>query len=69
MLAVNLISGITPANAGEGIQLWGNKYTKEELKEVSSSWASKRTGTKAMIDWRCSVADAREKFSKFYHNP
>lgn len=43
--------------------------TKAELLEVSSSWASKRTGTKAMIDWRFSVTDARDKFSKFYHNP
>jgi hypothetical protein len=43
--------------------------TKEELQEVSSTWASKRTETKAMIDWRFSVADARDKFSKFYHNP
>jgi hypothetical protein len=43
--------------------------TKEELQKVSSSWASKRTEAKAMIDWRFSVTDARDKFSKFYHNP
>ena len=43
--------------------------TREELQEVSSTWASKRTEAKAMIDWRFSVQDARGKFSKFYHNP
>ena len=43
--------------------------TKEELQEVSSIWASKRTEAKAMIDWRFSVEDARGKFSKFHHNP
>lgn len=42
--------------------------TKGELQKVSSSWASKRTERKAMIDWRFSVKDARDKFSKFYHN-
>ena len=41
--------------------------TVAQLQEVSSAWASKRTECKAMIDWRFSVADAREKFSKFYH--
>ncbi len=42
--------------------------TVAELQEVSSAWASKRTERKAMIDWRFSVTDARDKFSKFYHN-
>lgn len=43
--------------------------TVEKLLEVSSSWASKRTEKKAMIDWRFSAEDARDKFRKFYHNP
>lgn len=41
--------------------------TVEDLLEVSSAWASKRTETKAMIDWRFSTEDARDKFRKFYH--
>jgi len=43
--------------------------TMELLKEISSSWAFKRTEQKAMVDWRFSTKDAREKFRKFYHNP
>lgn len=43
--------------------------TVERLLEVSSSWANKRTEKKAMIDWRFSAEDARDKFKKFYHNP
>lgn len=41
--------------------------TAGQLQEVSSSWASKRTESKAMIDWRFSTMDARDKFGKFYH--
>ena len=43
--------------------------TMELLKEISSSWAFKRTEQKAMVNWRFSTKDAREKFRKFYHNP